>query len=82
MKEVHVHPVRDLIEHEFTEKCPCSPEQRPVEREDGGTARVVVHRSLDGSEPGLPAVALEPDTLPNRPLTADRVVPLMSQEIG
>lgn len=30
----------------------------------------------------LPAVALEPDTLPNRPLTADQVAPLIEKEIG
>lgn len=30
----------------------------------------------------LPVVALEPDTLPNRPLTADQVEPLIAKEIG
>lgn len=30
----------------------------------------------------LPAVAFEPDTLPNRPLTADQVEPLIFKEIG
>jgi hypothetical protein len=33
-------------------------------------------------EAELPAVALEPDTLPNRPLTADQVEPLIEKEIG
>jgi hypothetical protein len=50
VKVVHVHPVDDLIEHELTDECPCGPEQRPVEREDGGTGWVVVHHSLDGRE--------------------------------
>jgi hypothetical protein len=30
----------------------------------------------------LPAVALEPDTLPDRPLTVDQLGPLLAKEIG
>lgn len=30
----------------------------------------------------LPAVALEPETLPNRPLTVDKLGPLLAKEIG
>ncbi len=37
---------------------------------------------LDGEGGPLPAVALEPDDLPNRPLTADQVQPLLAKEIG
>lgn len=33
-------------------------------------------------EDDLPEIALEPDTLPNRPLTADQVEPLIAKEIG
>jgi hypothetical protein len=48
--EAHVHPVGDLIEHEFTDDCPCGPESRPVKRDDGSVGWLVVHNSLDGSE--------------------------------
>ena len=33
-------------------------------------------------DPPLPAVALEPDDLPGRPLTVDKVGPLLAKEIG
>lgn len=36
----------------------------------------------DPEEPELPAVALEPDTLPNHPLRAEDVEPLIAKEIG
>jgi hypothetical protein len=47
---LHVHPLRDLIEHELTDDCPCGPRQQPVTREDGSVGWLVVHSSLDGRE--------------------------------
>jgi len=32
--------------------------------------------------PGLPPVALEPDTLPDQPLTAEKAEALVAKEIG
>ena len=37
---------------------------------------------LDDEGGPLYLVALEPDTLPNRPLTVDQVGPLLGKEIG
>ena len=37
---------------------------------------------LDDEGGPLPAVALEPDDLPGRPLTVDKVGPLLAKEIG
>jgi hypothetical protein len=34
------------------------------------------------SDPELPPVALEPDTLPDPPLTAERASALVAKEIG
>ena len=83
MREVHVHPAGDLIEHELTGECPCGPESRREELEDGQDGWLIIHHSLDGrEEEELPAIALEPGTLPNRPLTADQVEPLIEKEIG
>jgi hypothetical protein len=36
---------------------------------------------LDG-DTDAPVVALEPDTLPNRPLTAEEASPFLEKEIG
>lgn len=48
--EAHVHPVGDLIEHEFTDDCACGPRQELVELADGSDGWLVVHNSLDGRE--------------------------------
>jgi hypothetical protein len=37
---------------------------------------------LDEEGAPLPAVALEPEDLPGRPLTVDQVEPLVAKEIG
>lgn len=52
MDHVHVTPIDDLIEHEYDEEgdCPCGPEVRPVEREDGSIAWLYVHNALDGRD--------------------------------
>lgn len=52
MDHVHVIPIDDLIEHEYDEEgdCPCGPEVRPVEREDGSIAWLYVHNALDGRD--------------------------------
>ena len=50
MSTVHVVPVRDLIEHDDTDECPCGPTTEPVERDDGSFGWLVVHHSLDGRE--------------------------------
>jgi hypothetical protein len=47
---LHVHPLDDLIEHTLDDECPCIPEDRPVEREDGSVGWLAVHHSLDGRE--------------------------------
>lgn len=49
---VHVMPIDDLIEHEYDEEgyCPCGPEVRPVEREDGSIAWLYIHNALDGRD--------------------------------
>jgi hypothetical protein len=47
---LHVHPLDDLIEHTLDDECPCGPEDRPVEREDGSIGWLTVHHSLDGRE--------------------------------
>lgn len=55
MKDVHVLPVGDLIEHGptgETEECPCGPLTEPVKRNDGSVGWIVVHHSLDGREQG------------------------------
>ena len=46
----HVHPVGDLIDHEFTDECPCGPRQELVRLADGSDGWLVVHHSLDGRE--------------------------------
>jgi hypothetical protein len=48
--ELHVVPVNDLIEHDTLGDCPCGPETRPVERDDGSFGWLVTHHSLDGRE--------------------------------
>lgn len=49
---VHVMPTNDLIEHDGDDDgdCPCGPEVRPVEREDGTIGWVYVHNALDGRD--------------------------------
>lgn len=51
---LHVVPVDDLIEHVTFGDCPCGPDTRPVQRDDGSLGWGKVHHSLDGRE------ALEP----------------------
>jgi hypothetical protein len=48
--EAHVVPVNDLVEHDTEGDCVCVPEVRPVPRDDGSVAWLVVHHSLDGRE--------------------------------
>lgn len=51
MSTLHVVPLNDLIEHDRDgEDCPCGPTIKPVERDDGSIAWMVVHASLDGRE--------------------------------
>ena len=49
---IHVEPINDLIEHINDENgdCPCGPEIRPVEREDGSINWLFFHHSLDNRE--------------------------------
>ncbi|MFI8872487.1 hypothetical protein [Streptomyces sp. NPDC055243] len=54
---LHVTPLRDLVSHDTSTvepDCVCGPEVRPVTREDGSTAWLLVHHSLDGREQGYP----------------------------
>lgn len=49
----HVIPIGDLIEHDVSTTepdCICGPEVRPVQRDDGSYAWLLVHHSLDGRE--------------------------------
>ena len=47
----HLLPLDDLFHHEdVANDCPCGPTTKAVEREDGSTDWVVVHRTLDGRE--------------------------------
>lgn len=53
MSVLHVTPVDDLIEHDWSTEdadCVCGPTVEPVERDDGSFAWVIVHHSLDGRE--------------------------------
>lgn len=52
--DLHVHPVNDLIKHELADECPCGPQSRPVERDDGSIGWLMVHNSLDGREQDEP----------------------------
>lgn len=48
---LHVHPIHDLIDHDTSTDeadCPCGPEVRPVERDDGTFGWLLAHHSLDG----------------------------------
>jgi hypothetical protein len=47
---VHVIPVDDLIEHSYSEACPCGPRAEAVKRDDGSVGWLHVHHSLDGRE--------------------------------
>jgi hypothetical protein len=51
---LHVYPLNDLIEHDRSDEdgsaCPCGPETRPVERENGSIGWLIIHPSLDGRE--------------------------------
>lgn len=48
---VHVYPENDLIEHDTDgEDCICGPKTKPVKRDDGSYAWLVVHESLDRRE--------------------------------
>ncbi|OKI16800.1 hypothetical protein A6A07_11465 [Streptomyces sp. CB03911] len=47
---VHSVPLDDLIVHDFTDDCPCGPDQIPIPRVDGAQGWIVRHHSLDGRE--------------------------------
>lgn len=48
---VHVLPMRDLMEHEDVgADCLCGPTVQPVERDDGSFGWLIIHHSLDGRE--------------------------------
>lgn len=49
---VHVMPINDFVEHEWDDDgdCPCGPEIRPVERDDGTIGWVYIHSALDGRD--------------------------------
>jgi len=47
----HVWPDNDGVEHDIQgEECVCGPRTEAVFRDDGSTAWLVVHASLDGRE--------------------------------
>lgn len=48
--EVHVTPLRDLIDHPPDTECVCGPTAEPVTRHDGSMGWVHTHHSLDGRE--------------------------------
>jgi hypothetical protein len=47
--DVHVHPLRDLIEHDPND-CICGPTVEPVPREDGSMGWLISHHALDARE--------------------------------
>lgn len=47
---LHVMPVGDHVEHTSDLECPCGPEARSINRDDGTTGTLFVHHSLDGRE--------------------------------
>lgn len=49
-RDVHVYPLRDLVEHEHTEDCICGPTAEAVKRSDGSIGWMYTHHSLDGRE--------------------------------
>ncbi|HEY5834998.1 hypothetical protein [Streptomyces sp.] len=58
---VHVYPANDLIAHDVSTEeadCVCGPKLRPVERDDGSIAWLIVHNSLDGREQREGATAM------------------------
>lgn len=68
---IHTIPLDDLIVHVTDgEDCPCGPEVRPVECDDGHINWQIVHHALDGREHS------EPDhDRANCPLCADEIDP-------
>lgn len=56
---MHVYPLNDLVEHEFTDECVCGPRSEAVRRDDGSYGWVVIHSSLDGREARKSAVGGE-----------------------
>ena len=51
MGTVHTYPVNDLIDHEYTDECPCGPTVEPVMNDqDGSVGWQIIHHSLDGRE--------------------------------
>lgn len=49
-REVHVHPLRDLVDHEYVEDCVCGPTPEAIKRSDGSVGWMYTHHSLDGRE--------------------------------
>jgi len=48
--EVHVLPIRDLIDHTEDADCICGTTTEPCPRDDGSMAWLISHFSLDGRE--------------------------------
>lgn len=48
--EVHVIPRNDLVEHDDSDDCVCSPSSIPAKRSDGSVGWVVAHRAFDGRD--------------------------------
>jgi hypothetical protein len=48
--EVHTIPINDGMPHATQDNCGCSPQNVPVQREDGSVGWQVIHRALDGRE--------------------------------
>jgi hypothetical protein len=67
LRELHVLPLDDLLEHELDEDCFCGPDFLPVDQDDGSIHWLYQHHSADGREHS------EPDHDPrNCPLCSSR----------
>ncbi|CUW31777.1 hypothetical protein [Streptomyces reticuli] len=52
---LHVVLLGDAVEHVAEDDCVCGPTIRPIARDDGSIAWLVIHHSLDGRETDGPA---------------------------